>query len=232
MRADLLVLWGVRNRPAIEGQIRRGGEVCVLERGYLGDRFAWTSVSFGGGLNGRAEFRGVSSDPERLERHFPGMLQPWTHRDGYALLIGQVPGDMSLASVDGNLLGWYEAAWKALDARGYDVRFRPHPVAVQRSRKLAAPAGIPTIGGTLSEAVAGAAVVVTFNSNAGVEAVFAGTPTIAVDCGSMAWPVTAHALDAEPERPDRTAWAAELAWKQWRLDELASGECWERVRSS
>ena len=45
---DMLVLWGTRNRQAIDAQERAGGEVCVLERGYVGDRFAWTSVSFGG----------------------------------------------------------------------------------------------------------------------------------------------------------------------------------------
>src|SRR5690606_28831613 len=52
---DLLVLWGVRRRDWIARQKAAGGEVCILERGYLGDRFFWTSVSFGGELNGRAE---------------------------------------------------------------------------------------------------------------------------------------------------------------------------------
>ena len=35
---DMLVLWGVRNQLAIKAQKRAGGEVCILERGYVGDR--------------------------------------------------------------------------------------------------------------------------------------------------------------------------------------------------
>lgn len=229
VRADLLVLWGVRNRPAIEGQLKRGGQVCILERGYLGDRFAWSSVSFGGQLNGRADFRGVRNDPARFERHFGHLMQPWQRKEGYALLIGQVPGDMSLAVVNGSLDGWYADTAAVLAAKGYEVRFRPHPVAVQRGKRFVTPTGAKLIGGTLDEALSSASLVVTFNSNTAVESVLAGVPTIAMDRGSMAWPVTTHFLETEPQMPDRETWAAELAWKQWTLDEMASGECWDHV---
>ena len=80
--ADLLVLWGVRNSAAIEMQKAQGGEVCILERGYLGDRFKWASVSFGGKLNNRAEFRGVSSDPSRFAANFGHLMQPWRRQTG------------------------------------------------------------------------------------------------------------------------------------------------------
>lgn len=226
---DLLVLWGTRKQDAIHQQIRDGGQVCILERGYLGDRFAWSSVSFGGGLNGRAEFRGVRSDPARFDRHFGHLMRPWRAKEGYALLIGQVPGDMSLAGVGGSLDGWYADVTAVLAAKGYDVRFRPHPVAVQRGKRFAMPVGAKPVGGALDVVVAGAAIVVTFNSNTAVESVLAGVPTVAIDRGSMAWPVTTHFLETEPQMPDRETWAAELAWKQWTLDEMASGECWDHV---
>src|SRR5690606_3275524 len=95
-RCDLLVVWGVRRQVDIQAHRRRGGDVCVLERGYIGDRFVWSSVSFGGGLNGRAEFRGPRDDATRFETHFARLMKPWRAGDGYALLIGQVAGDMSL----------------------------------------------------------------------------------------------------------------------------------------
>lgn len=226
---DLLVLWSVHRQDAIRHQIRDGGQVCIIERGYLGDRFEWSSVSFGGGLNGRAEFHGVRNDPARFDRHFGHLMQPWRAKEGYALLIGQVPGDMSLASVGGNLDGWYADTATDLAAQGFDVRFRPHPVAIQRGKRSVCPGGAKLIGGTLDEALSGAALVVTFNSNTAVESVLAGVPTVAMDLGSMAWPVTTHSLETEPQMPDRMTWAAELAWKQWTLNEMASGECWGHV---
>jgi hypothetical protein len=221
---DLLVLWGVRRRDIIARQKAEGGEVVILERGYLGDRFAWTSVSFGGGLNGRGEFRGPQEDGSRFERHFGHLLQPWhAWRDGYALLIGQVPGDISIRHVD--IDAWYRQSAKALRQYGWpDVRFRPHPLA----GRLRSGAGLPQIGGTLPEALQGAGVVVTYNSNTGVEAVLAGRPTIAMDQGSMAWDVAGHQV-TEIVTPDRTAWTHRLAWRQFDKSEFESGFCAEAV---
>lgn len=226
---DLLVMWGTRQQAMIDRQRSAGGEVCILERGYLGDRFRWTSVSFGGQLNGRAEFRGVRDDAGRFDAHFGELVMPWTARDGYALLIGQVAGDMSLKPVGGDLAAWYRDTAMALVKKGYDVRYRPHPGTVKRGGPVATPPGAKPIGGTLADALSSAALVVTFNSNTGVESVLAGVPTVAMDRGSMAWPVTTHFLDAEPVRPARSSWLAQLAWMQWTLDEMASGECWAHV---
>jgi hypothetical protein len=224
---DLLVKWGVRDRKPIEIQRRSGGEICILERGYLGDRFKWASVSFGGELNGRAEFRGVRNEPERFDRNFAGLMQPWNRKPGYALLIGQVPGDMSIAHAD--IVGWYRVSAARLRQQGWQVRFRPHPVSVQRGIAYAPPAGVAPIGGSLAAALAGAGVVVTFSSNAAVEAVLAGVPTIACDPGSMARAVAAHSVADALITPDRGRWASELAWKQFTAEEMASGDCWAVV---
>lgn len=224
---DLLVKWGVREPRMMDIQRKSGGQVCILERGYVGDRFAWTSVSFGGELNGRAEFRGVRSDPERFERHFSDLMKPWRGATGYALLIGQVPGDMSIAHTD--IGAWYRATAALLRRQGWVVKFRAHPVAMQRGVRYTPPAGVEAIAGTLAAALAGAGVVASFSSNTAVEAVLAGIPTIACDKGSMAWPVTSHAVCDPLVTPDRGRWAAELAWKQWSIDEMASGACWAAV---
>lgn len=226
---DLLVLWGVRRRDAIERQKAAGGEVCILERGYVGDRFHWTSVSFGGGLNGRAEFRGERSDQSRFDEHFGHLMRPWRDKEGYALLVGQVPGDMSLSPVGGSLAEWYARTARELIVHGHDVRFRPHPLA-GRHGPIKGVEGARIIDGTLEEALAGASIAVTFNSNTGVESVLAGIPTVAMDIGSMAWPVTSHEF-GETITPDRSQWAAEIAWKQWSMAELESGYCWEVVNA-
>lgn len=221
---DMLVLWGVRNKTAIAEQKSRGGEICILERGYLGDRFAWTSVSFGGGLNGRGVFRGPFSDGSRWEKNFAPLMQPWRQRNGgYALIMGQVPNDMSLHGLMPQRL-WEDAAI-ALSDMGLDVHFRGHPLA----ERMKIPGTTPAKG-DLEAALHGASLVLTINSNSGVDAVLAGVPTIALDNRSMAWPVTAHDI-VVPPTPDRTEWAHAMAWKQFTLEEMASGACWDAVGS-
>jgi hypothetical protein len=219
---DLMVMWGVRRNDLIARQKKAGGQICILERGYIGDRFSWTSVSFGGGLNGRGEFRGPD-DPSRFEENFAYLMKPWRLMPGYALIMGQVIGDQSIRGVD--IDSWYAATVQALTTRGLDVRFRPHPRASRQ--RIGA---VPCLGvqGTLAEALAGAAFTVTYNSNSGVDSALAGVPTIAMDRGSMAWDVSGHALD-EIIMPDRAAWACKLAWSQWTKDEFASGFCAEMV---
>jgi hypothetical protein len=221
----LLVLWGVRRDAAIKQQKRAGGDVCILERGYLGDRHEWTSVSFGGGLNGRGIFRGPFHDASRWETNFAHLMKPWKGiTGGYALILGQVPGDMS---VKGQVVlpAFYAQAAAAFNKVGFITKFRPHPKANRRERCN----GAQAIGGSLEEALAGAAVTISYNSNSTVDAVLAGVPSVAMDQGSMAWDVTGHKLEY-PASPDRTHWAYALAWKQWRLEEMRSGYCWDAVR--
>lgn len=212
---DVIVVWGWRL-----GRRHLGGRpVLVMERGYVGDRFAWTSLGFDG-LNGRARFPKAQDNGDRWMRLHGDRMRPWRRSGGYVLIMGQVAGDMSLAHVGGNLARWYEAQAAIY---GDEARFRPHPDAARRGG-AAGPRGVPVIRGDLQAALDGARLVVTFNSNSGVDAVLAGVPTIATDEGSMAWTVSARAEPAEA--PNRGAWAADLAWAQWREDEIRMGDAW------
>jgi hypothetical protein len=227
--SDLLIIWGVRRRDKIERQLISGGRVCILERGYIGDRMKWSSVSFGGKLNGRAHFPAMQNDPTRFVKHFADLVQPWSDRKGPAVIMGQVPGDMSLAGIGGSLDKWYENAAEELRRSGHEVVFRPHPLAGRRTPNQA-PKGLRTIYGTLEQSLADASICVTWNSNAGVDSVLAGVPAIAMDEGSMAWSVTSHDFALPPVRPDRTEWASRLAWCQWSLEEIADGIAWDHVK--
>lgn len=225
-RAEMppVACWGWRRGKQYH---RRSREVLVAERGYLGDRLAtWTSLGWNG-LNGRAVFAAQGDEGQRFERHFGPALKPWSRRKGYALIVGQVPGDMSCEGV--NMEAWYVKAALAMEERGYTVGFREHPAAVRRGLRVRA---LPDkrIGGTLEDALSVATVAVTWNSNCGVDAVLSGVPVIACDPGAMCWDVAAHGLDAEIVRPSRDAWAARLAWTQWTIDEIESGEAWSHVR--
>lgn len=219
---DFITVWGWRKGLRCKNYCNN---ILVMERGYLGDRFAWTSLGWNG-LNGRATWPKAPNDPTRFEEHFGHLVRDWSEREGYALIIGQVRGDAALQNCD--IDDWYAQAVQAMQARGFDVRFRPHPEAVKRNQHAR---GLEQymIGGTLEEALAGAAVCVTYNSNTGVEATLAGVPVIACDHGAMAWPVCAQGIDAELIRPDRSQWMSDMAWKQWTLDEIANGLAWEHV---
>lgn len=224
--SPVAVCWGWRKGQPLRA---RGHEVLVMERGYLGDRLgAWTSLGWNG-LNGRALRPAAPADGgARFMRHFPHALKPWkTDGKGYALILGQFPGDAAIEGVD--MEGFYNHAARRLEEFGYAVRFRPHPAAEARGVRVAA---LPAhrIGGTLAEALAGAALAVTWNSNSGVDAVLAGVPLIAMDEGSMAWEMAAHDVGVDPVRPSRWEWAARLAWTQWTAEEIASGAAWAHMR--
>jgi len=217
--AALVVFWGIRKQAEIAAQLARRAKVCILERGYLGDRFGWSSVSFGGGLNGRGQFFGPFDDASRWNKHFSELMQPWRDKpDGYALVLGQVPTDMSLRGTNGP--DFWKRAQAAFVRQGFRVKFRPHPLA----NRYPSTAPVPP----LEDDLAGARFTVAWNSNSTVDAVLAGIPSVTMDEGAMAWPVTGHALE-EPPAPAREAWAHAMAWKQWRVEEMASGYCWEMV---
>lgn len=213
------VCWGWR----VGAQLRKAGhEVLVMERGYVGDRFSWYSLGWNG-LNGNATpLWHPDDDGARWREHYAALMRPWREpgTGRYVLLIGQVPGDMSLAGQD--LTRWYSSTALAAQARyGLPVRFREHPQALARGYNRSPHYTEPATG-TLDEALAGAEVCVTYNSNTAVDSVLAGVPAVVDNRGSMAWDVAGHRI-GDLVRPERERWAAKLAWRQWRLDEIASG---------
>lgn len=220
VKAGVVACWGWRR-----GRMYReaGREVLVFERGYLGDRFHWTSVAWNG-LNGHGDFclpEQVSG--ERFNAHFS--MKPWKKDGKHIVIMGQVRGDASLAGAD--LTGFYEKMARKL-RRHYDrpVTFRPHPLAA--NHKAFRPA-VDVMQGTLEEALADAFLAVTFNSNSAVDAIVAGIPTLSFDKGCMAHDVTGHDIE-ERIFPDRTEWAARLAHCQWSPQEIESAAFWERMR--
>ena len=210
--------WGWRKGAELR---KAGHEVLVMERGYLGDRFAWYSLGWNG-LNGNATFK-MPPDvgPGRFREHH-GTLRPWASVDGdYVLIVGQVPGDASLRGLD--LLPWYgERAREAHHKYGKPVLFREHPEARKRGfdRRPAYTESAPCE--PLEQALRKAHLVVTYNSNTGVDAIIAGVPCVAWDAGSMVYGLVPKNVGMRV-MPDRTAWAERLAWTQWTLTEIARG---------
>ena len=84
----------------------------------------------------------------------------------------------------------------------------------------------------IEKAISKAKVVVTINSNAGVDAALAGKPVIALDQGSMVWDISAHDFKNinSPKLNDRAQWCNDIAYAQWHPSELKSGEAWEHLK--
>lgn len=214
-RTKHVACWGWRAGAALR---KKGHEVLVMERGYLGDRFAWTSLAWNG-LNNRGVFGvGPNDGGERFHKHFS--MLPWKQGGDYVLLMGQVPGDASLQGK--NLLPWYQKmAEEATKHFGLPVKFRAHPMALKRGFRQYVKGAVRSAG-SLEQDLAGAAAVITFNSNSGVDAVIGGVPAVVADPGSMAWDVASHSM-VNIVRPARESWAHKLAWKQWTIDEISNG---------
>lgn len=220
--SDLAVIWAHRQKPLFDMQRQAGKDYLVMERGYLGDRYKWTSLGLNG-LNGRATFPPPRDIGEKFHRHFGHRLRPW--REGeYAIVMGQVPGDASVKGIDIN--GWAFRQCAELVERGYKVKYRPHPLNDDNT----CPQGVELSREYLDNDLANAWLVVTYNSNSGVDAVLKGVPTVAMDEGSMAWRVTSHSLDEPLYKGDRMEWANQLTWCQWSSDEISKGIAWDSIK--
>lgn len=231
--SDIAVIFGVRKsrvpvswpRGEIFRQQRQNNlDVVVLETGYMnrGDGENHHYAAGFNGLNGRADFRNKGMKPDRWEK-LGVNLKPWAKGD-HIVLCAQVPWDASVDHVD--YMAWLGEAADALRAINRRVVFRPHPMA-----NLGPIPGFEYSTKPIVNDLVGAHCVVAFNSNSTVEGVIEGVPAVVCDKGAMAWDVAGHSLGevAAPPMEDREAWAADLAYSQWTLDEMRSGEAWEHL---
>lgn len=212
----------------------RGRDVLVMERGYIADRFHWTSLAWNG-LNGRGRFGYAHDDGRRWRRHFAQLMQPWRPApapDAPILLLGQVPTDAAVRLPPPfRYPAWIEATAEQLKAHGRPILYRPHPEALKRGGDRP-PWQVEIDRGPLADSLARCAWAVTLNSNSAVDAVLAGVPTVTCDHGAIAWEVTGHRRAEVPPQGEREAWAHRLAWKQWLPSEIEDGTAWSVVREA
>lgn len=232
--ADVVAVWTWRQPVVLDAMMKSGRHVLVMERGYFHPRTAFYSLAIDG-LNGFGRFPAGLDRGERFEKFFAHHLRPWRTDDPgrVALVIGQVPGDCSLGGLDPDL--WARQMTNELRRADWRVLFRPHPTVLQRVRPntlgpLVPPGATWVRERSLADDLADSAICVTYSSNCALDAVLHGTPAIAISRGSIAWDVTTHDLHSTPIKSDRSAFLADMAWKQWTPEELSDGTAWEAVR--
>lgn len=224
---DLAVFWGMHASRDVRYHLRKTHTpFLVMERGYVGDRFRYTSLGYNG-LNNRGDFLNADCSPDRWNRLFAHHMKPRKEGGEYILLTGQVPGDASLKE-----LGFpvdYDRIVRDIQAHtDRPIHYRAHPV-----RGFPCPNGaIDSTAETLEESMSGAHCVVTINSTTSVDATLYGKPCLTLDRGSLAWDVTFHDFSQIEKPPafDRKQWAYNLAYTQWSPEEMESGEAWQHLR--
>ena len=227
---DVGFCWGSRNFREL---LKICKDVIIIENSYLDnvqskEKF-WMSFGWNG-LNGRADFCNQNSPNDRWNKHFnDGRLLDYTDGD-YILIPLQIKND---ASIIGRGFSYQEIVDEIRKFTDLPIKIKQHPTASD---------GWPRIRGEnvsyvqrfmpIQDAIKGAKVVVTINSNAGVDAVLAGKPVVALDEGSMVYDIAEHdfAKLLVPTWPDRTQWCNNIAYAQWKPDEVASGETWEHLK--
>ena len=174
----------------------RSGRCCHRgrARNSFQPRKEWFSLAING-FNGRGQFvpsQDKANDGKSI------LLITSSHGvksdEGYALLIGQVPGDAALHGLD--IVEWAQKMRRELIRLGHKVVYRPHPKGI-----TPCPEGAELSTKSLDEDLAGASRVVVYNSTTAVGAVLAGIPTVTMDIGSVAYPMASHDLSAPLVRP-------------------------------
>jgi len=220
---DLYVCWSAKHGTIFKRCDQLGIPWIVVERAYLGDRFLWTSMGYGG-LKRDANYCNEDVAADRWEEYWRDKVRPWKEGGDYALVAGQVKRDSAVKDVDIEV--FYRGIIKKARQHYDKVLFKPHPKAKETSDygadgKLQCP---------LEYALKGAEAVICYNSNISVNAVMAGVPTVVFDGQSMAWEVTSHDLDKPLYRSDRDDWGRRIAYTQWLPEEIEVGQAWEHLK--
>lgn len=150
-------------------------------------------------------------------------IKPW--RTGGREIV--VAGSTAKACADHGVAyqSWERRVIARLTGCGRPVVYRPKP-----NDRNATP-----IAGTLdrrpvSEMLASAYAVVTHHSNTALDALLAGVPVHCETGAAAAFSVPLDQISESPLRDGREQFLFDVAWLQWTLDEMRTGEAWKHLR--
>ena len=212
---DIVDHYAARGIPVVvidHGYIKRVNVVSDLPTGYLQvgiNRLGWMPAAAPSA--DRFEALGVSAQarsPRPIRR---------------ALIMGQVAHDASHRLAPAQLEHCYEKLAEELFEVGIKtIAFRPHPLGASVNPKLR----YDDVS-SLDDAIARADLVVSINSNSGLDAILAGCPAAVLKAShytelAYRWPVWPALIEApNPERVN--AYLQRLAYAQWTDAEIRAG---------
>lgn len=207
--ADVVIVDGLRERGAdvLADFTKRGIPVVVADLGYVDRATGPTDIEGHwqlsiGGLN---RLPTIDCPPNRFAKLGASITAP-TGNGTMTIIAGQHVGDASHSfKTAEEIAAWAEQMAEKIDG---EVVFRPHP------RSPHVRPNLPIDDLPLAESLARAKAVVAYTSNIGNDALLAGVQPIAN--GPAIW--------ADVSLEAREAYFARLAYGQWMLAEIASGE--------
>lgn len=185
----------------------------------------WSTPDKACGLNGWGEHAVIDDGGVRLrEMGWDKYLNPRRVKMGKKLLFcGQVFGDAQIRGKLEDYGKWCRDTLSYLAGRGFDTRFRPHPVMINRGTlDQYGNVGRFSTNKDLWDDFDAHDYCAAFNSNAVAQAWMDGLEATVWSEGSMLWPV----IKRPGEWADwelREKWMNHLAWTQWTTDELRNG---------
>lgn len=122
---------------------------------------------------------------------------------------------------------WERQAIRRLHELGLEVIYRPKP----NDPCATVLEGLAPDRRPISETLATSGGWVTHHSNSAVDALLAGVPVHCQAGAAAAFSVPLESMVDPPRLDSREQFLADVAWLQWTLDEMRSGECWAHLRT-
>lgn len=207
---ELVITWG--DQAAHTGRPRlclEAGYVNGTSGDYTADRLRFISVGWNG-IHGHADDITIR-EPDRW-RELGIEIKPWRSGGHYVLVMEQYPTD-SCAPPPAE---WARIKQEMRREYGERIKVRPHPLVNGNAEPLA-------------DALRNAWLAVTWSSTSAIEAVLSGVPTITLNSGGIARPVSGHGLNEPVFTGSREQWAYNLAYRQFTLAEFENGVAWECI---
>jgi hypothetical protein len=213
---DIIIVWSYRKAEYLKSI---GYDVLVSEMSYLGNRYNYISLCWNG-LNNYGKFYEYPNDNGVRFFKMQKSISDWISNDaGYVLILGQVPGDMSLR--DTNLQKLYLEWIQILEDSNEKVIFRHHPESLKFKKIWNIPEKYIR-SNSLQEALSDAKYTLCFNSNSSLDSILNGIPCVAMDSGTMVYDICGKNI-GEIITPPREKILFSLAWKQFTIHEIAEG---------
>lgn len=223
-------------------------ETPLLDRKVKEENKYWR-IGVNGYLNNQGTFLSNADNKTKYDRlnqlgiSFPGWKE---NQSGHILLMLQLPGDASLRGV--NIYEWAEYVIKEIrSTSNKTIRLRPHPLInnrpgdefyeffwnlYQNGVKSIEYSDSKTI--SLEEDLRNAACSIAFSSGSSIDSILNGIPTIACDPGNFAYEISSN-FPEDALKPRKASneevkeWLGRLAYHQWTVHEMYSGEAWKHL---
>ena len=176
---------------------------------------------------------------EELQRKLDIKIKLWKKYGDYILITCQRHGGWSMDQLD--LIQWLHPLIQNIrrhSERPIQIRFHPgdkhNHKHMMQLRAIGHKVRYSSPSVSLLKDLHDAYCVISYNSSPGVVSAIEGVPVFVLDPERSQAADVANTNLANLERPqyefDRESWLKRLAMSHWRLDELASGECWKHMR--